>query len=846
MRSLKGYLNKADGKGPSLRSKASPVNHTKTVLAMGYLAFLRKYSTKERPTDKNRHQKVKITSTDKFEDCILQIAEQNAESKQSGKKHLFCAPVDGVDEVLSAYSNLALKLPGTYAILFDINTYKTEYFTFRLFLTQLSETKEEYLRNLFFYLKGEGDEGVQQILDKIPRNNATRELHRDYLIQLLKKKLPEQAAEFRRYITKGVNILNLVREETVHYKSLAKKMKQNLLLNFNTHWLSDDKLYETVRDACRKNMIKLMRTDMNRAGKNVILNIINDSRIDAAVLYMPKGKKKFAESKELVQKFRLCIGTRPPQNKREKFRVWTIIETERFFSTPQFQHQGELSSKQLMILTEDYKERTDIRKECGEVCSIMLMGDIPFGRLYLDERSKNFARKIQEYANRYKVRHIALCGDILDGEHTREKRKLAFLQYLSDEPQPSIEHQCRMASEFVSRFNGKVYSVTSDGDWDIIEEKQRELINQKEFQYKIEKNTSHIPDNVRKSLRVEAMFEAAKEYYDYVERQIGLSERIGDSLTLGFDTANVHISHMSIGQYFRKSLARSVGVKEQQIINQFLALHDFDMDSDIHIKVSSHDNVLQAHMETDKTLNLKIPSLESSTQYENIPIQLRNAVQDMMHKAFSVRGKIPFLSSCKVEVTEDKRILLTIINEKILDMLEKYKNSPAEEYLIYMLTDVHVGSIAHRYDYFIKYMDYVKYQAEKLHNKPNMRKVGRIALFNGDIIEGINYPTAMMRNASTKLTFPQTQMSCAIEMMKPFFFSEKNGQLRIDEDIEHIVITHGNHEYNSGFIHSGMMATEALLQYFKAHMEREYPPETVRKKLMYSLFVKIDQNKKIC
>jgi|GEM_PF-3897682 len=846
MRSLKGLTNQRDGKGPSPRSKVPPED-VSTILSAGYFTFLKRYSTNESFNEKNRYQKIKITSVDRFEECITGIRERITASPPGAggraKGLLFCGPVDGVDEVLSAYANISLQEKATYAIFFDINPYKIDYFTFRLFLTQISETRQEYLRNLFFYLQGDKAMDAMQILEKAVRNTVTKELHADYLIHLTKQRLPDRSQLLRPYIKKGIELLNIVREGSTHYKSLAKKLVQNIELNPGTHWLSDEKYYQAVREACVSERIKAVQADLNRGGKSEILRIIKATGVKPALLYIPKGKKKFSGSGELVETFETCVDTLPPQSKTEKHRVWNIMEPERFFSTPQFQHQGELSGKQLMLLTEDYKQRTSITRKFDERCSIMLLGDVPFGRLYLDDRSRKFIDKIQEYANRYDVRHIALCGDIIDGEHTREKRKLALLQYLSDEPQPSIEQQCKLAADFISGFKGNVYSVTSDGDWDIIEEKQRELINQKEFQYKIEKNTSHIPDDVRKSLRVEAIFEAAKEYYDYVERQIKLSEKIGDSLQLSFDTANVRLSHMSIGQYFRKSLSRSVGVKEQQIINQFLAVHDTDEQKDIEIKVSSHDNVLQASMETENTLNIRVPSLESSTQYESIPIQLRNAVQDMMHKAFSVRGKVPFLSSCKVEATKDSRILITVINEKLLDMLEEHKNMPAEEYLIFSLTDVHVGSIAHRHDYLIKYMDYAKSQSQKLQEKPGIKKVGRIALLNGDLVEGINYPTAMMRNAPTRLVIPQTQVSCALELMKPFFFTEKEGQIRIDKDIEHIVLTHGNHEYNSGFIHSGMMATQTILQYFKAHMEREYDPETIRKKLMYSLYVSIDRNK---
>jgi UDP-2,3-diacylglucosamine pyrophosphatase LpxH len=826
-----------------LFKKEERVNKPKSsmILDADYFTFMKQYSTNERAIDKARHNKIKTTSTDRFEECIQAITERISE-KGEKRKILVSGAVDGVDEVISAYANISSTCDA-YAVFFDINTYKIEYFTFRLFLTQISETREEYLRNLFFYMKGDEDTNVPQIIEKAAKSPVTKEIHAEYLLQQAKSKIRGNVEQVRAIFRKGAEILSISREGETHHKLLAKELIQNMSLNPETHWLSDETLYKTVRNACMRNRIKSIQADLNRAGKAQLASIITEAGIVPKILYVPKGAKKFRGSYDLIKLFEICIDTIPPPNRTDKHREWNILDPDRFFSTPQFKHQGELSTTQLMALAEEYKQRTNVTKKVGGKCNIMLIGDVPFGRLYLDERSKRFLDAIVKYSNSYKVENIALCGDIIDGEHSREKRKLAFLQYLTDEPLPSIQQQCRMAKEFVSRFDGRVYTVASDGDWDMIEEKQREIINQKEFQYKIDKNTSHIPDDVRKSLRVEAIFEAAKEYYDYIEQQIGLSEGIGDSLKVQFDNANVSITHMSLGQYFRRSLSKQAGVKEQQIMNQFQAFHDSSEQKGIMLKVSSHDNVLQAHMESEKTLCVKVPSMESPTNYEAIPVQLRNAVQDTMHKAFSVRGKIPFPSSCKVEVTDDARILMTVINEKILKMIEEHKDAAPEEYLIFTLTDVHIGSIANRNDYFIKYLDYARAQALKLAQKPNMKKVGRIALFNGDIIEGINYPTAMMRNAPTRLSIPQTQMGCTLEILKPFFFSEDGGRLSLDKDIEHIVLTHGNHEYNSGFIHSGMMATETLYQYFKAHMEQEYDAATVKKKLMYNLYTGIEKDK---
>ncbi|MBW2967498.1 hypothetical protein KY362_03355, partial [Candidatus Woesearchaeota archaeon] len=227
----------------------------------GYFAFLKHNSTNERFTDKDRHQKIKITSTDKFDDCVLKVSEQLQEtiSADSGRPGLplFCGAVDGVDDVLSAYANMALSSEQSTgsadvcAIFFDINPYKIDYFTFRLFLTQISETREEYLRNLFFYMKGEAGLKPEQILEKAARSTVTKEIHADYLIQQTKQKIIRYSANFqtalrdnlRTNILTGLELLNVVRNGRTHYKNLAKSLKKNMELNPKTHWLTDETLY---------------------------------------------------------------------------------------------------------------------------------------------------------------------------------------------------------------------------------------------------------------------------------------------------------------------------------------------------------------------------------------------------------------------------------------------------------------------------------------------------------------------------------------------------------------------------------------------------------------------------
>jgi len=739
---------------------------------LDYFSFLEEYSTGETEGGKDRYNKVKVTSIDKFNTCLIDI-QKRIKSEKENVPYLFSGTIDGVDEILSAYANIALSFPEeernkVYGIFLDINSHKISYFTFRLFLTLISEDLFSYLRNLFYYdVEGKRNSDVIGILEGAFRNNPSEQEHKNYLRHLLRTMEPEKEDVVKKYFTKGVDVLNLFKDKARNYKNMAKMIKGNIPLNPETHWLASDKRYQVVREACKKDLIKVFQADLNNVGKTQLMKILKESGLTTNIIYAPKGPQKFSEAADLIKLFDLYIDSRVPSEKSKNYRVWHIVETERFFTKPTFTHQGELSPEQLMTLAEEYKKRTSIHLETDEPVNILLMGDVPFGRLYMDSRSTNFLKNLQKYVNLKKVPKVVLCGDVLDGEHTREKRKLAFMQYLTDSPAPALEQQCALANTYLSRFNSELYSVISDGDWDIIEEKQREIINQKEFDYKIENNTKHIPDYVKKSLMVEAMFEAAKQYFEYFESKIILSSKMGDNLCMSFPDCGIEISHMNIGQYFRRSLARAIGVKEQMIMNQLSAIKTNKISEELRIKVSSHDNVLHAHMEDENTLNLRVPSLESPDKYQDLPIQMRNAVQDMMHKAVAVRGKIPFPGSCHIQVTKDHRILLTILNERILDMMKQYQHQKVKkEFIIYDMADCQIGSIAYSYKTLIKYFDYVKFQSRKLAEKPNM-DVKRIALLNGDIIEGINYPTAMMRNSITRLSFPETQISYATEVPKP-------------------------------------------------------------------------------
>ena len=73
---------------------------------MDYFSFLNKYSTGEDYKDKDRYKKVKVTSIDKFDDCLIDLNKSLSEKKEK-TPFLFTGPIDGVDARLEALLNLS-------------------------------------------------------------------------------------------------------------------------------------------------------------------------------------------------------------------------------------------------------------------------------------------------------------------------------------------------------------------------------------------------------------------------------------------------------------------------------------------------------------------------------------------------------------------------------------------------------------------------------------------------------------------------------------------------------------------------------------------------------------------
>ena len=74
-------------------------------------------------------------------------------------------------------------------------------------LTQISDNREEYVRNLFLNLKGESGVGVGQVLEKSVRVGVTKELHADYLVQLVKKRFYYQISRVTEFTSNYSDIL---------------------------------------------------------------------------------------------------------------------------------------------------------------------------------------------------------------------------------------------------------------------------------------------------------------------------------------------------------------------------------------------------------------------------------------------------------------------------------------------------------------------------------------------------------------------------------------------------------------------------------------------------------------
>lgn len=148
------------------------------------------------------------------------------------------------------------------------------------------------------------------------------------------------------------------------------------------------------------------------------------------------------------------------------------------------------------------------------------------------------------------------------------------------------------------------------------------------------------------------------------------------------------------------------------------------------------------------------------------------------------RGERFIAGTTSFEITDDDRYKIEFFNDKFMDIAAKTK----ERMIGVVLSDFQLGSVTADFDTAIKCIDYVFY-----HLLADL-KARAVIFFNGDLIQGWNYPKFPIENARMGLVGTGRQQKLLVRVLENILNTLPR---EIKSRIELVDFTDGNHEWNS-------------------------------------------------
>lgn len=144
------------------------------------------------------------------------------------------------------------------------------------------------------------------------------------------------------------------------------------------------------------------------------------------------------------------------------------------------------------------------------------------------------------------------------------------------------------------------------------------------------------------------------------------------------------------------------------------------------------------------------------------------------HRQITVRREITKPGIFNVKILQDGRIRFQYVNNRIFDIIEANQNQPEITEKLCYVSDIQIGSITAREEWFIKFLDYALYVWGATH-----------LLINGDLIHGYHYPRFASENRPICLVSVDAQKYFTREILRPLFPAPY---------LKHIDIVLGNHD----------------------------------------------------
>jgi len=278
--------------------------------------------------------------------------------------------------------------------------------------------------------------------------------------------------------------------------------------------------------------------------------------------------------------------------------------------------------------------------------------------------------------------------------------------------------------------------------------------------------------------------------------QIGKRHVTPDPLILkigGFTIQSVHNTSFSdITQYMDSLMIPEMNIRARQVLGETTP----------NIFIDFHQERFYLARVSD-SLVMNLPGCQNTTLANRWKSKtfFSKVLSSKAHRQLTFRKEPITPGITNFEVHEDGRIKMTILNRKILEVIEAAKGSKEVVDTVSYVSDLQFGSITARPEFAIRYMDYSLYERQANH-----------MINNGDLLHTFVYPNHGPENRPDRLISVDSQERFLVSVMAPIIVDAPALRKWIGQM--------GNHEWNvwSGGL-TGQNNLKCIELYLKGYFE---------------------------
>ncbi|HUO56500.1 MAG TPA: hypothetical protein VMU27_03660 [Candidatus Paceibacterota bacterium] len=177
---------------------------------------------------------------------------------------------------------------------------------------------------------------------------------------------------------------------------------------------------------------------------------------------------------------------------------------------------------------------------------------------------------------------------------------------------------------------------------------------------------------------------------------------------------------------------------------------------------------------------MTLPGMQHPLQEAEFKMDVahRGALTSKSHRQATFRKMLTVPGAPEFRFFDDGRVRVRILDNKMRQVLKNQEGQPEVCKTIALVQDLQTGSITMCPEVAIKAQDYAYYQ-----------RGAHYTIWNGDIIQGTNYPQHFSESQSTRLVGMHNQKRFVLKAYMPLIEDAPN--------LERVVTMLGNHEWNS-------------------------------------------------